>query len=166
MNGRELLSRTITTVQEMYLKIGDSPGRISLYYPFEGDMKTIEKEFREASVDSFPDIVFDALPKRIRVSIDEKDCLRISNMPVKETMRVVTELVKDRVGIEVFMERIRSEFQDVRIIKSDNNDFDWIMKFQDELDDDIYCLAEEMGQVTYHRFSREEYASFGYETLG
>jgi hypothetical protein len=42
MDGKELLERVISTIQEMYLKLGDPEGAVSLYYPFEGDFPRIE----------------------------------------------------------------------------------------------------------------------------
>ncbi len=35
--------------------------------------------------------------------------------------------------------------------------------FPSGTDDDIYCLTEELGQVTYHRYSRDEFLKFGFE---
>jgi hypothetical protein len=49
MNGTELYRRVVSTVQEMHLKIGDSHGSVSLYYPFQGDFTTLQEEFRECS---------------------------------------------------------------------------------------------------------------------
>ena len=45
MNGKELLERAVSTIQEMYLKLGGPEGAVSLYYPFEGDPRRIEEEF-------------------------------------------------------------------------------------------------------------------------
>ena len=30
------------------------------------------------------------------------------------------------------------------------------------VDSDVYCLAVEMGSVTYHRFSREDFLAMGF----
>jgi len=81
MNGEELFSRVVATVQEMYLKIGDSYGSVSLYYPFEGD-GPIEEEFGLAAGKDFPEMVLERLPQRLRVTINEKDCVRISKLPM------------------------------------------------------------------------------------
>ena len=63
MDGKELFSRLISTLQETAMKIGDSSGSISLYYPFQGDFSTLEDEFRSASAD-FPDMIIEDLPER------------------------------------------------------------------------------------------------------
>ena len=161
MNGSELFSRVVTTIQEMHLKIGDSYGSVSLYYPFESDAP-IEEEFRQAAVD-FPDMVLGRLPQRLRVTVGEKDCLRISRMPVKKTIRDMVAVTKDRSDIGTVKEFIGDRYSDARIVKSGYIDFDWILIFPEELDDDVYCLSEEMGVVTYHRFSKEEYLALGFE---
>jgi len=161
MNGSELFSRVVTTIQEMHLKIGDSYGSVSLYYPFESDAP-IEEEFRQTAVD-FPDMVLERLPQRLRVTVSEKDCLRISRMPVKETIRDMVAVTKDRSDIGTVKEFIGNRYPDARIVKSGYIDFDWILLFPEELDDDVYCLSEEMGVVTYHRFSKEEYLALGFE---
>ena len=166
MDGRELLYRVVTTVQEMYLKIGDSCGSVSLYYPFGGDPKIITEEFREASRKDFPELELDILPERLRVVISEKDCRRISKLPVKATMRDMTSLVRDHAGIDDFRELIEKNYPGARLVPSGYIDFDWILVFPEDVDEDVYCLSEEMGSVTYHRFSREEFASLGFEIEG
>jgi len=161
MNGDELFSRVITTIQEMYLKIGDSYGSVSLYYPFESD-DPIEDEFRHAAAD-FPDMLLERLPQRLRVTVSEKDCIRISKMPVKETIRDMVAITKGGTGIDALKEYIGSRYPDSKMVKSGYIDFDWILTFPEGLDDDVYCLSEELGQVTYHRFSKEEYLALGFE---
>ena len=72
MDGKRLLSMTVRSVQEMRMKIGDSAGSVSLYYPYEGDFGSLEKEFREASAESLPGIVLERLPGRVRVTVPEE----------------------------------------------------------------------------------------------
>ena len=163
MNGRDLLQRTVTTIQEMYLKIGDTNGIVSLYYPVGDDAERIAAEFREAAGSEFPDTVIEPLPQRVRIIVGEKDCERMSQMPVKETMRDMTSLVKGRAPIEEFRRVVDEKYPGSAMVRSQYIDFDWIVRFPDGTDDDIYCLTEEFGQVTYHRFSKEEYLAFGYE---
>ena len=165
MNGEELLSRVVATVQEMYLKIGDSYGSVSLYYPFEGD-SPIEEEFRQAAGKDFPGMVLERLPQRLRVTVNEKDCVRISKLPMKRTMVDVVSATKGGMDIEKVRGFIKDRYPDSLISKSGYIAFDWILLFPEDLDDDVYCLSEELGQVTYHRFSREEYLALGFELPG
>ena len=163
MNGRDLLQRTVTTIQEMYLKIGDTNGIVSLYYPVGDDGERIKTEFLEATGSEFPDIVLESLPQRVRIIVSEEDCERISKMPMKGTMKDMTSLVNSHAPIDEFRKLIYEKYPGSIMMKSQYIDFDWVVRFPDEVDEDIYCLAEEIGQVTYHRFSKEEYLAFGYE---
>lgn len=166
MDGNELLTRVITTIQEMHLKIGDSDGSASLYYPYEGDPDKIKKEFKEATKNKFKGMELEILPERLRVIVSEKDCRRIAELPVKETMKDITSLVRDNVSMNDFESFVAEKYPSARLIRSKYIDFDWILVFPEELDDDVYCLSEEMGRVTYHRFSKEEFALLGFEIEG
>ncbi len=163
MDGTELLSRTITTIQEMYLKIGDPSGSVSLYYPYSEDFSIIEEGFRKACEDSFPHMVIEELPQRIRIIVDEDDCRRISELPIPETIRDVSKLIKDGADMEGFRTFVSRKYPEARISESEYIDFDWILLFPENLDRDVYCISEELGRLTYHRFSREEYLALGFE---
>ena len=44
-----------------------------------------------------------------------------------------------------------------------NEEFDWLVYFEDGKPDAFfYCLKDDMGHVTYHRFTREDYEAFGF----
>jgi hypothetical protein len=165
MDGKELLSRVIVTVQEMYLKIGDSHGSVSLYYPYTGDPE-IEKEFAKAKGGDFPGMTLEILPERLRIIVPEEDCAAISRMPARETIRDISSLVRDRAGMDAIRGFITEKYPSARIIRSEWIDFDWILIFPEDIDGDVYCLSEELGQVTYHRFSMEEYLALGFSIPG
>ena len=161
MNGSELFSRTLTTIQEMHLKIGDFTGSVSLYYPCDGNFSTIGREFREAS-SRFPGIVLEELPGRLRVIVSEEDCRRIAALPVRKTVKDVASLIKTGASAEEFRAFIGKKYPGSKIVRSEWIDFDWILVFPPDLDSDVYCLSEELGRLTYHRFSREEYLALGF----
>jgi hypothetical protein len=50
----------------------------------------------------------------------------------------------------------------LKLVRSGYIDFDWILIFPGNLDTDVYCLTEEFGTVTFHRFSEEEYLALGF----
>jgi hypothetical protein len=160
MDGKRLLSMTVRSVQEMRMKIGDSAGSVSLYYPNEGDFEILEKEFKEESAESLPGIVLERLPGRVRVTVPEKECESISRMPVNESMEFVVSLAKEAVPLTEFLRRVKERYPDVRSGESGVIDFDWILSFPG--DDDVYCLSEELGRTTCHRFSEEDYLSMGF----
>jgi len=162
MDGQELLSRIIISVQEMYLKIGDSKGSISLYYPFEGDTGRITREFSDAKKDAFPDVTLDILPGRLRATVCEEDCIRISGLPMRRTMASVIGFTREYTDLDRFCAAVKERFPDSRIYDSGCVDFDRILLFPEDPDDDVYCLSQESGAVTYHRFSKDEFAAMGF----
>ena len=161
MDGRELFERVVSTVQETYLKIGDMSGSISLYYPFEGAAETLIGDFVRAS-SGFPGISVETLYQRIRVTVPEEVCRKMCWMPMDPDMRAMVELTRDQSSPEAFRDRLLKRNPKARMVPSPYPEFDWIVVFPKD-GSDIYCLAEEMGRLTYHRFSPEEFGRFGYE---
>ncbi len=163
MDGKELYSRVVTTVQEMYLKIGDNDGSVSLYYPFKGDFETLKKEFLDASKDGLTDPVVEQLPERVRIIISESDSKRIAHLTPRDTLRTIVGMVNDRTSMGKFIETINDRYPEAILQKVDYIEFDYVLMFPEDVDPDIYCLVEEFGQVTYHRFSREDYLAFDFK---
>ena len=162
MNGDILLRRVIETVQEIVLKIGDSSGSISLYYPAE-DPPALAEELLSVASD-FGGITAEALPGRIRVNISESESARISAMPHDERMVDVIGLLNSGTDIGSFRDAILSKYEGAVLTEVRRLDHDWVLTFPD--DDNIYCLSEEFGRLTYHRFYRDEYLAFGYTLRG
>lgn len=163
MNGEELYRRVVKTVQEMYLKIGDSSGSVSLFYPFEGDFDILCREFGESSSSAPVPIVLERMPSRVRVTVPEEDCVFFQSLGISEVMRTVIDLVKGNIGIDALILSISDRYPGVKSKCMDCLDFDAVLIFPESLDPDVYCLTEEMGTVTYHRFSREDYLAMGFE---
>ena len=46
--------------------------------------------------------------------------------------------------------------------EADGIEFDWVLTFSQDTDPDVYCISVEMGTVTYHRFSREDYLAMDF----
>ncbi len=162
MDGAELFARAVSTVQEIGMKIGDASGSISLYYPFEGDPAGLESGFMEASIGVLKNPAMECLPGRVTIIISEEDCRRILKLPAKESMKDTVSLIGKCAGIEEFRGYITDKYPGAAIRPSSSMEFDWILTFPKEVDADIYCISEEMGRLTYHRFSEEEYRRFGF----
>ena len=63
------------------------------------------------------------------------------------------------------MEELLAQFHKhsdhVRVEELHNGEFDWLIEFEDgEPDEYRYCIADEGGHLTYHRFTREDYEAF------
>ena len=162
MDGKELYQRMADTVQEMHLKIGDSAGSISLYYPYEGSLSQISDDFTSCCSDLPEPVDIEQIPGRIRVIVPEADCRYISSLPVRGTLRDIVGLVNSRCNIDDFRRIMMQRHPDASFRESDDFEFDWILTFPEGIDPDIYCLAVEIGSVTYHRFSREDFLAMGF----
>ena len=65
------------------------------------------------------------------------------------------------------MEELLAQFhkhsEHVRMEALHNGEFDWLIEFEDGKPDEYcYCIADEGGHLTYHRFTREDYEAFGF----
>ena len=94
------------------------------------------------------------------MTVPEEECEKISKMPVKETMAFIVSLSKDGIPLKDFLERVKDRYPEVRSGESGVFDFDWVLSFPG--DDDVYCLSEELGRTTCHRFSEEDYLAMGF----
>ena len=162
MDGAELYERVVSTVQETILKIGDVVGSMSLYYPCTDDAERLAREFREAAPEELKGIIVERLPDRIRVIVPEDESRIIARMPVRKTMGYAISIAKERVPMDEFVARVGEMYPSARFMEMDHLEFDMLLTFPRELDPYFYCLAEEMGIVTFHRFSMDDYEAFGF----
>jgi len=162
MDGKELYERVVSTVQETSLKIGEVQGSVSLFYPYSGDLEELKKGFMETADPQLRDVVIETLPGRIRVVVSEKECAYISGLPVKQTMADIIRFTKERIPLDAFMEKVKGAYPLATFTEMDHLEFDMLMTFPEELDADFYCLSEEMSQVSFHRFSKDDYQAFGF----
>lgn len=163
MDGKGLYQRVVDTVQEMHLKIGDSEGSISLYYPYDGDPSRTLEDFETCCAGLPERMVAEGIPGRIRVIVPETVCRYIASMPARSTLRDVVGLVNSRCGIDEFRSTISQRHPDASFSEFDGIEFDWLLTFSPNTDPDVYCINVEMGTVTYHRFSREDFLAMDFE---
>ena len=157
MEGRELLDRIIRTIQEMCIKIGKPQGAVTLYYPYDDDFDELESDFNRVSALEYPSISLEYSDYTVRVLIPEEDCIRISRIPPTQTMKEVTELVAARASIDDIRRFATEKYPEALFRRWNGIDFDWILMFPEEIDSYVYCLSEELGQLTFHRLTRDEF---------
>ncbi|MBO7409604.1 MAG: DUF3877 family protein [Candidatus Methanomethylophilaceae archaeon] len=162
MDGKELYQRVVDTVQEMHLKIGDSEGSISLYYPYDGEISEISEDFSACCRGLPAPITLERIPERIRVIVPEADCRHFSSLPVRETLKDIVELMNSRCSMDEFRNALMRKHPYASFRESDTFEFDWILTFPEDIDADVYCVNDEMGTVTYHRFSREDFLAMDF----
>jgi len=162
MDGKELYGRVVSTIQEMYLKIGDTQGSVSLYYPYSGDVNGLVAEYVEAADGPLKDVLVEQLPGRIRIVVPEEGCRHIADMPKKDTMAFIIKLINERASMKDFEDSVMERYPSARFSDMHCLEFDKLLTFPEETDGDLYCLSSESGLVTYHRFSKEDFLAFGF----
>ena len=127
-----------------------------------GSLSQISDDFTSCCSDLPEPVGIEQIPGRIRVIVPEADCRYISSLPVRGTLRDIVGLVNSRCNIDDFRRVMMQRYPDASFRESDDFEFDWILTFPEGIDPDIYCLAVEIGSVTYHRFSREDFLAMGF----
>lgn len=162
MDGKSLYAQIVSTVLEMQAKLGSSDGSCTMYYPYEGDVESIRKEFFDTAGDSLGDVEFDVASGRLRITVPEYGCKEISKMPIPKTLEYMISAVRDRKSLAVVKNEIKELFPGSEWTDTDNGEFDAKVTFADDTDPFVYCLHDECGQLIYHRFSKEDYRAFGF----
>lgn len=64
---------------------------------------------------------------------------------------------------EDLLAAFRRHSSHVHVEPVDNDEFDWLVYFEDGVPDDFrYCIDTHDGFASYHRFSMEDYEAFGF----
>lgn len=163
MDGRFLYRQVVSTILEIKAKLGSMSGSCTLFYPFDGNLERVREEFFECAGDGLTDIEICCIDSRLQITVPEKDCIRISGMPVPKTLDYMISAVRDHKTIQTVKKELPELFDDVELTDVHNGEFELRVTFPDDVDPFIYCLHEECGQTIYHRFSKEDYLSFGFE---
>ena len=174
LNGpdyEELEKNICYVIKEQHIKLGYSANSRWLYYPLsalnhilgtECDIPQMEKVLEE-----FFDYAADRLGcggvshkgERFCLHMDAKASEHVhDNVPDEPFL---TELVGTLASHGTTMEQVVDVFRKysdkVVAEQSDNDEFDMLVYFEDGKPDPfVYCLADEMGHVTYHRMMKVE----------
>lgn len=163
MDGRFLYKQVVSTILEIKAKLGSMSGSCTLFYPFEGDLERIREEFFESAGDGLKEIEVDCIDNRLRIVVPEDECIRIGETPVPKTLDYMISAVRDHKTIQTVKRELSEFFDGVELTDTYNGEFELKVTFPDDVDPFIYCLHEECGQLTYHRFSKDDYRSFEFE---
>ncbi|MGN1045266.1 MAG: DUF3877 family protein [Candidatus Methanomethylophilaceae archaeon] len=161
-----LEERIVSAIQEMQVKLGQSSGSVSLYLPMDTSDTDIGKglaAFREGVRPRLGDVECSVEDGRIRITVPEEGCGYVSGLPVSPVLRVMVDSVMSHDTPDVLRERL-SSISDGLVWKGVEGDgFDHIAYFTDGTDPYIYCIDSDCGPMTYHRFTRGDYAAFGFD---
>lgn len=167
----------IDIIQESQIKVGYSNTSIGLYYPLESLNRLLDVELSVAEMEDalreFGAFAKDTLGETTFTRDGGLFCITIP----AEGVTYVHDRVEDSGFLRDFIERIachpcgiddllavfRRYSNCVKCEKIDNDEFDYLVYFEDGKPDAYrYCIKEEMGHATYHRFTQKDYDSFGF----
>ena len=103
--------------------------------------------------------------KLVRVNVPEKAVNYIHEHADKCSFlpEFVELMCKNTTTIEDITALFRKYSDKVHIEKSSNDEFDYLIYFEDGKPDEYYyCFADEGVRMTYHRFTKEDYKAFGF----
>ncbi|MCF0130735.1 MAG: DUF3877 family protein [Pseudobutyrivibrio sp.] len=177
MNYEKLEKNIINIVKENQLKLGYRREKMQLFYPMSSINRVLDTNL---AVDQMQAALFDYFSsdltclkdtgishkgERFMFLISEETCEYVhDNIPQQDFMKDFIHAVAEH-GCTV--DKLRDIFYSysdrVYFEKADNREFDYLAYFLDgDIDDAMYCITDEGHHVIYHRYTREDYADFGF----
>lgn len=179
MDFEKLEKNICDVIYEAQLKMGFSSHTMSMNYPLDslnrllGTGADIEEMLEQ--LEKFADYAEERLGriefekqyggKNIRLSIQSKgvDYIREHADKCSFLPEFVELMWKNTTTLDDITSLFRKYSDKVHIEESGNDEFDYLIYFEDGKPDEyIYCFADEGVRMTYHRFTREDYESFGF----
>lgn len=177
LNYEALMNNLMEMTKESQLKLGFAKEPIRLYYPIESLNHLLDSELdaegMDQALEKFCSFAGHTLGS-ISVSRNHtRYCIRIPETGVE----YVHAHTPDTDFLRAFIEKIRchglspddileifGRYSDhVVFRKLDDDEFDYLIYFEDGLPDDFrYCIKFEGSHVTYHRFTPKDYEAFGF----
>jgi len=171
MEFDRLENNIIDVIKEQQAKLGYRKEIIRLYYPLsslnhllgsnlsENEMLDAMKQFSEYTSDSLG---------CVRAAVDrERFCLEIpeggseyvhANTSENEFIVQLVDIIsKHGCTIDDITTLFKSHSQKVVVKQSNDDDFDYVIFFEDDGDKYIYCFKDEGCHMTYHRFLPEDF---------
>lgn len=164
-------------IAEMALKLGLTGVPLSLNYPRVslGRMLGVadDPKVLQPALDAFFAAHRDLFGEAQAVPHEDGYCLTI---PAEGVARVISrapaaDFLRDLIrtaqipgaSADDLLTVFRRHSSHVHIEPVDNDEFDWLVYFEDGVPDDFrYCIDQHDGFASYHRFSREDYEAFGF----
>ena len=163
-----LEERVVSAIQEMQVKLGQSSGSVSLYLPLDVNDKDISnelKDFKDLVRPRLGDVECSFEDGRVRITVPEEGCRYVSGIPIGPVLKAMVDSVMSGDSLDEMRDRLSSISKDLVWKAVDGEGFDHIAYFTDGTDPYVYCIDSDCGPVTYHRFTRTDYLSFGFGGL-
>lgn len=170
-NYDELEKNICYVIKEQHIKLGYSANSRWLYYPLSALNHMLGTDCgvdgMEAVLEGFFDYAADRLGPGSVSHKGERFCLHMDakaseyvrdNVPDETFLiELVEAFTKHGTTMDDVVEVFRKYSDKVHAEAADSDEFDMLVYFEDgEPDPFVYCLADEMGHVTYHRMTMAE----------
>ena len=171
MNYEELEKNICYVIKEQHIKLGFSENSRWLYYPLSALNHLLGTEYDISGMENALEGFFEYAKERFGPGSvthkGERFCLHMDpeasryvrdNVPEEPFLAELIEtLEKHGTTLDEVVEVFRKYSDKVHAEPADNEEFDMLVYFEDgEPDPFVYCLADEMGHITYHRMIMSE----------
>lgn len=175
----EKLERNITDVlEEQLAKLGFDGNAVYLFYPLSSVASLLGISQEENAIlealngfcahaeKRLGKVAFVLREGRISFEIPPQGSLYVKDHLRDDSFigRLIRMVAGHRAGIEDVLHLFREYDENVHVQKMpEGAEFDFLVYFESGKPDAFYyCLKEDMGHVTYHRFTKEDYEGFGF----
>lgn len=181
MDLQKLKKNLYDNILEAQVKLGYDGRPMSLNYTLsslshltgtENDADSIKAmltEFTAAVSPCFGEISFRPIKDGFCLTVPSEGTGYVnSSSDGKEFIRAFISLLQSHPTIDEVTALFRSSSDNVTVTEVDNDEFQYLMYFNDGTPDDYrYCITAEeeidgSTHITYHRFTKEDYEDFGF----
>lgn len=178
---KRLEKHIIDNIVEAQVKLGYEGRPISLNYTCsslnhllhtnlsQNDIQTILIDFTDYAHPHLGNLTFTPIKNGFCITIPAEGTEFVHSLYSENSfISKLIDAVRDHRSLEDILNIFRSFSDSVSIIRTDGDEFQYLVYFENHTPDDyIYCISvdEEIDgstHVSYHRFIREDYEEFGF----
>ena len=179
MNYSALERNVIEVMEEQQAKLGFDGNAVYLFYPVDSVAAMLDVPAQEETLTE----ALKGFCGHIKDKLGEVSCIIREGRVTFVVSAQGGEYVKGRLNDRSFIVRLIAmvsshaasadgvialfrEYSDKVCVRKmpENEEFDYLVYFEDgEPDAFLYCLKEEMGHVTYHRFTKADFEAFRFD---
>lgn len=178
MNYTALERNVIEVLEEQQAKLGFDGGTVFLFYPLSSLSSLLGVCLDENTAQE----AINGFCAHVREKLGELECIMrdgrvtMAVPPIgsryvqagldesKFIVRLIRLVSSHRATMEDVLQLFREYSDHIHVERmTDNEEFDYLVYFEEgEPDAFYYCLKEDMGHLTYHRFTKTDYEAFGF----
>ena len=177
MNTEKLFENIVAVIEEGQLKLGYREETLRLYYPLgslnlflgtqhdAAGMMDALYAFAQEYADRLGDIAISRKGKRFCIAVPPRGAAYVNAQTDKDGFlaRFIAMIAQHGTKIQDVIALFEAYSSCVCVKALHNGEFDYLIRFDDGKPDAFYyCITDEGCHLTYHRFTREDYETFGF----